>query len=869
MLSSLGSEILRRGQFLGARQISSLAQKEGQLRLPSISSSIFSSLAANSRFSTITEPAVKSLIPKSLEFLSNAKASGYPERGPLSQALEKKLIEVSKRPSGLLSEHEAYDVLEAVGVSGLPRVFLPVNENSKNIVKKLKPKQKYVLKAIITDCIHKTDIGAITFSVTTENAVTKIEEFRKKFSNQPLEGFLFCEQLDFYKGGLASGEYLLSSYLDPDFGPMLCFGIGGTGVEYSKTVMKAGSSHAFIPAKVDISEGSCFGNILEELPATQIISGGVRGIKASSDIKTVRSTLQGLQKLVTYYSADNPRAPFIIEEIEVNPIVAANDKLYALDAVLKVRPNPSQGLDPARVKVYDIDHSDKPIDQISALLRPKSAVVIGASERNANSLGATILDKLKLTVPKDKLYCVHPKEASIHGVKAYKSLDDAVKANGGPIDLFVVGVPAASCGKIIADAVDKNECKCILTIAGGFSETKEGAVLEKNILDAIKRKQSEGLPRPIINGPNTVGSYCADGSDTIFTPSSKSSREFVGAEDCAIIAQSGAFMITRLSDLGARVNPSICLSVGNSMDISSVDCLEYILDHEKSSVIGMYMEGFKKGECLRLMNLVSRARKEGRVVVMYKSARSKVGKKAAQGHTASMAGDYDLFAGLMEHAGAIVCSTVHEFEQIYACCAIWGKDRLRKLNELVNRPGKEKIVVRACSNAGFESGSISDHLFTDALGMGTTEKTPVSVPDWNDQEVEQLNRIWDKYKMREVVDINCILDVTPVLPGRGWNELMSYLAGSPYIDVGIISCVSEVASIKTNDQECDDADGFMTGVKAVVREHKDFPFVVSIESGKKYATLRRRIEREAHVPVFEHADEAARTIARICQSLRR
>lgn len=835
----------------------------------SLSSSMFGSLASNARFSTVTEPKKEALIQKSVEFIKGAKASEYPAKGPLPEKLEKKLIEVSKRPSGLLSEHEAYDVLEAVGVSGLPRVFLPASEDSKTIVKKLKKNQKYVLKAIITDCIHKTDIGAITFSVTTDNAVKKIEEFRKKFSDQPLEGFLFCEQLDFYKGGLASGEYLLSSYLDPDFGPMLCFGIGGTGVEYSKTVMKAGSSHAFIPAKADISEGSCFGDILENLPATQLISGGVRGIKASSDVATIRSTLQGLQKLVTYYSADNPKAPFIVEEIEVNPIVAANDKLYALDAVLKVRPNPSQGLDPERVKVYDIDHTDKPINQLSALLKPKSAVVIGASQRNPGSLGATILDKLKLTIPHDQLYCIHPKDESIHGIKAYKSLSDAVKAHGGPIDLFVVGIPAAACGTVISDAIDKNECKCILTISGGFSETKEGAVLEKKILEAIDRKQSKGLPRPIINGPNTVGSYAAEGSDTVFTPASKSSREFVGAEDCAIIAQSGAFLITRLSDLGSRINPGICLSVGNAMDISSVDCLEYLLDHEKVSVIGMYMEGFKKGECLRLMNLVSRARREGRVIVMYKSARSKVGKKAAQGHTASMAGDYDLFAGLMEHAGAIVCSTVHEFEQIYACCSIWGKDRLKRLNEIVKTPGKEKIVVRACSNAGFEAGSISDHLFTDALGTGMTEKTPVSVPDWNEEEIDQLNKIWDTYKMRGVVDISSILDVTPVLPSYGWNELMMYLANSPHIDVGIISCVSEVASIKTNDQECDDPDGFLTGIKAVVKGNKEFPFVVSIESGKKYANLRRRIEMEAGVPVFEHADEAARTIARICQSLRK
>lgn len=43
---------------------------------------------------------------------------------------------------------------------------------------------------------------------------------------------------EFYNNGMSGGELLLSSFNDTTFGPSLCFGLGGTAIEYYGKIMK-------------------------------------------------------------------------------------------------------------------------------------------------------------------------------------------------------------------------------------------------------------------------------------------------------------------------------------------------------------------------------------------------------------------------------------------------------------------------------------------------------------------------------------------------------------------------------------------------------------------------------------------------------
>ena len=184
--------------------------------------------------------------------------------------------------------------------------------------------------------------------------------------------------------------------------------------------------------------------------------------------------------------------------------------------------------------------------------------------------------------------------------------------------------------------------------------------------------------------------------NTIFLASHKSSGDHAtGYNNAALIAQSGAFLITRISNLAGRVAPKFCMSVGNQMCVTACDCLEWLLTeqeylsgkfgvHDDSELIkrvnadkhgidvyGIYIEGLMPYEGIRLIHLIARARALGKIVIIYKAGRSKEGSSAVAGHTASMAGSYSQFADMIDLAGAIVADSSDVFEDaMYASCCL-------------------------------------------------------------------------------------------------------------------------------------------------------------------------------------------------------
>lgn len=103
---------------------------------------------------------------------------------------------------------------------------------------------------------HKTEARAIAFNVKRDGVTKVVEDFRARFSGDySLDGIIFRHMVDIPSemGGMytvydvITGELFISAYQDPVFGPSVCVGFGGTGVEYMKSVMKDNTSTLFIP----------------------------------------------------------------------------------------------------------------------------------------------------------------------------------------------------------------------------------------------------------------------------------------------------------------------------------------------------------------------------------------------------------------------------------------------------------------------------------------------------------------------------------------------------------------------------------------------------------------------------------------------
>src|SRR6185503_2606577 len=81
-------------------------------------------------------------------------------------------------------------------------------------------------------------------------------------------------------------------------------------------------------------------------------------------------------------------------------------------------------------------------------------------------------------------------------------------------------------------------------------------------------------------------------------------------------------------------------------------------------VIGVYVEGFRDLDGLAFLRVAQEVTSRGKDVIFYKAGRTESGRSAAAGHTASVAGDYDVCQAAAEQAGAIVVDTFKEFEQL-------------------------------------------------------------------------------------------------------------------------------------------------------------------------------------------------------------
>ncbi len=156
-------------------------------------------------------------------------------------------------------------------------------------------------------------------------------------------------------------------------------------------------------------------------------------------------------------------------------------------------------------------------------------------------------------------------------------------------------------------------------------------------------------------------------------------------------------MASRMSKLPG-VEPLFAISLGNQLDLTASDYLNYFLAAGDASVYALYIEGFVPGDGLALARAAKKMVKLGKPVLVYKSGRSPEGRKATAGHTASVAGDYEVCRAVLESAGVFLADTIAEFE-----------DALRVLPRLAGKTfaGRRAALV---SNAGFECVIMADGL---------------------------------------------------------------------------------------------------------------------------------------------------------------
>jgi len=731
-----------------------------------------------------------------------------------------------------LLEPEVYEVLKEAGIAAPRHFVVPVGKSVSRTDLRALGTGQVVIKIVSPLIVHKSDVGGVAFSKADAAAVnracaamlrTVLGHFpgrEKKTVRASVRGFLVAEKVAFDDVGFGS-EILLGLRNSRDFGPVLTMGSGGLDVEYMNERLKEGRAVAI--GSVHLLEDAKAQGLLEPLTFYGKLAAGFRGRKALVSPKTLAETFLRFRELAAAFSPGSPASPFVLEEAEVNPFVVRRGRLVPLDGVCRF----------SRAKEAP---SVRPTEAIGRLLKPGSIGVIGVSEKI--NIGHVILNNiLKNGFAAENVVVVKPGLEAIEGCRCVPTIE----AMPGTVDLFVLTLGADQCYDVMRDLVELEKARSVILIAGGMGEKEGGASIEEKILDLLREGRRSGKITPVVNGGNCLGIVSNPGRyDTLFIPDYKLPRPKIAGSAMAVISQSGAFMICRMSKLPA-IEPLYSISLGNQVDLTASDYLTYLKDDPGVRLFSVYMEGFKPGDGLAFARAVREITASGRTVLVYKAGRSPEGRSATSSHTASVAGDYCVFRSVCEQAGAIVADDLFEFESFMKGLA-WLEGR-----EVHGRR------VGLISNAGFECVMMADNLKNGA-GL-----------DLASFSAETQARILDILRplgIDRLMDVHNPLDVTPVADDAAFMESARAFLEDPGVDCAVISCVPLTKALQTlpageGHQEDFARQGSFASRTIDLFRATAKPFIVNIDSGTLYDPLADHLER-AGIPVFRRADEALR-----------
>jgi acyl-CoA synthetase (NDP forming) len=416
------------------------------------------------------------------------------------------------------------------------------------------------------------------------------------------------------------------------------------------------------------------------------------------------------------------------------------------------------------------------------------------------------------------------------------------------VDLLVIAAPAPAMPQITRDVVSSGKVGAAILIPGGLGETEGTEEIEKQIRAAITAGRDQKDGGPVFLGPNCMGIQSRPGRyDTFFIPSAKlDTRWSAPARRVALVSQSGAFIVSRLSNL-ETLDPALTISLGNQIDLSLADLVQAVGNRDDIDVIGVYAEGFTNLDGLDFVRAVRHVTAAGKVVVFYKAGRTASGRSAAAGHTASVAGDYDVCLAAAANAGALVVETFKEFEHlVYLATALHAKCA----TALEQCPQVPRLGC--ISNAGFETVGMADNT------LGPDYR--VEIPALSLASKDQLAKVLVKHKLEKLVNARNPLDVTPMATDQAYEDCVRVLLENPDIDAVVASLVPLTPAMLTTPDEIKKSGSLVERLPRLFADARK-PVVVSIDSGSLYLPMANAL-RAAGIPIFRSADRAVRTLGR-------
>jgi acetyltransferase len=218
------------------------------------------------------------------------------------------LLATKKSNRKMLNAEEVYDVLAAYGIPSAAWKIAGNLEEAEKAADEIG--YPVVIKVDAESVIHKSDAGGVAGNLKHKNEVRKaVEKMEKNFDEANLQFFVQKYMPD-------GRELIVGAKSETGLGHLIMFGIGGIFVEVMKDVI-------FKIAPVTDVEVR---DMLSSIKAAPLLNGirGEKGVNKDGVIEIIQRTSQ----LIT----DFP----MIQEMDLNPIIAYEDQVLTVDARIKI-----------------------------------------------------------------------------------------------------------------------------------------------------------------------------------------------------------------------------------------------------------------------------------------------------------------------------------------------------------------------------------------------------------------------------------------------------------------------------------------------------------------------------------------------------
>lgn len=316
------------------------------------------------------------------------------------------------------------------------------------------------------------------------------------------------------------------------------------------------------------------------------------------------------------------------------------------------------------------------MERLNKILEPRSVAVIGASD-DLGKVGGRAVYLLRHNSFPGAVFPINPKRDRIQGLPCFPSIATV----GQTVDLCVIAVSAADVDAQVRQCLDAGVGGLIVLSSGYAEQDAVGARRQAELTELVATYKV-----PMI-GPNCLGVMNGNNGLVASSTFSINDRKLLGGK-LSFATQSGAigtYWLDAVLDAGFGIAKWV--STGNGADVDLAEVLDYLVDDEETSVIGLYVEGIRNGALFRSAAIKALAKKKP--VLILKAGRSSIGAAAAASHTGSLAGEDSLYQAF--------------FEQ-YGICRVESLSEMLDISRIVLtqplQPGRRTCVVSVSGGAG-------------------------------------------------------------------------------------------------------------------------------------------------------------------------